>query len=315
MPTWERTGLSSGMKNHLVAASGEFIGTFMFLFMSYSVVQIAGSRVHYARQAGTPANGGADPALIFYIASAFGMSLAVNVWIFYRVSGGMFNPAVTLALVLGCGMPIVRAVICVVSQIIASICAAAVASAMLPGKLSVGTSTAGSGISEAQGCFLEMFLTAQLIVPIFFLAVEKHRATFLAPLGIGGGLFVGHLVGIYYTGAGINPARSFGPAVVTGDFNHDHWIYWIGPILGAIISAGLYRFMKFMEYTGGNPDQDIDLTSGPSHMMIDGKDVNQREWARNRESDPELGGSIPAKNSPVPVVSGGDDIARGSETR
>ncbi|EPS45203.1 hypothetical protein H072_780 [Dactylellina haptotyla CBS 200.50] len=295
---WERF-MPAAIKNHLVAATGEFVGTYLFLFMSFCVVQIASGRTQYARQANTP-TGGSDPATIVYIAMAFAMSLAVNVWIFFRVSGGMFNPAVTVALVLGCGMPIPRAAICILAQILGSIAAAGVAEAILPGKLSVGTNT-GNGITVVQGLFIEMFLTAQLIITIFMLAVEKTKATFLAPLGIGGALFIGHLVGIYYTGASLNPVRSFGPAVVAGHFNHDHWIYWIGPLLGALLAAGFYKLLKFLQYEGGNPEQDIDLSCSEreqavrlaftaEQLGIDGKEGSRSNYSRSKDSDVEIGG-------------------------
>lgn len=70
-----------------------------------------------------------------------------------------------------------------------------------------------------------MFLTAQLIMTIFMVAVEKHKATFIAPLAIGLTLFVCHLAGIHFTGASLNPARSFGPHVVLASFPGYHWIY------------------------------------------------------------------------------------------
>jgi aquaporin related protein len=60
---------------------------------------------------------------------------------------------------------------------------------------------------------------------IFLLAKEKHKATFIAPVGIGLALFIAELVGVFYTGGSLNPARSFGPCVVTGVFDKEHWIY------------------------------------------------------------------------------------------
>jgi aquaporin rerated protein, other eukaryote len=70
-----------------------------------------------------------------------------------------------------------------------------------------------------------MFATSLLILSIFMLAVEKTKSTFVAPVGIGLALFVGHLSNVYWTGAGLNPARSFGPNVVTASFPTYDWIY------------------------------------------------------------------------------------------
>lgn len=71
-----------------------------------------------------------------------------------------------------------------------------------------------------------MFLTAQLVFTIFMLAAEKHAGTFIAPVGIGLSLFIAELMGVYYTGGSLNPARSFGPCVVQHEFSGYHWIYW-----------------------------------------------------------------------------------------
>ncbi|KAF3918881.1 Aquaporin-5 [Dactylellina cionopaga] len=152
-----------------------------------------------------------------------------------------------------------------------------------------------------------MFLTAQLIITIFMLAVEKTKATFLAPLGIGGALFVGHLVGIFYTGASLNPVRSFGPAVVAHHFNSDHWIYWVGPLLGALVAAGFYRLLKFLQYEAANPDQDIDLSCyAREDDSIEGKSQTRTNWSRSKESDVEFGSSLPPK-SPVVARTQSDD--------
>jgi hypothetical protein len=80
--------------------------------------------------------------------------------------------------------------------------------------------TLGGGTSIAQGLFIEMFLTSLLMLAILFLAAEKHKATFIAPIGIGLALFVAELLGVYYTGGSLNPARSFGPAVVLRTFSN-----------------------------------------------------------------------------------------------
>lgn len=74
---------------------------------------------------------------------------------------------------------------------------------------------------------IEMFMTAMLIFTIFMLAAEKHKGTFLAPVGIGLALFIAELSSAYYTGGSLNPARSFGPCVVLHVFPGYHWIYWV----------------------------------------------------------------------------------------
>jgi aquaporin related protein len=122
-----------------------------------------------------------------------------------------------------------------------------------------------------QGVFIEGILTAELVFNIFMLAKEKHKATFIAPVGIGLALFIAEMVGVFYTGGSLNPARSFGPCVVTGIFDKEHWIYskssplhfpkWlninallgVGPMLGTFIAVFFYKFIKMLEYEMANP--------------------------------------------------------------
>ena len=101
-----------------------------------------------------------------------------------------------------------------------------------------------------------MFLTALLVFVILMLAAEKHNATFIAPVGIGLALFVAELAGVYFTGGSLNPARSFGPDVIAASFPGYHYIYWIGPVLGALAAAGYYKFVKLFNYEEVNPGQD-----------------------------------------------------------
>lgn len=101
---------------------------------------------------------------------------------------------VTLALVLCGGLPILRAILVVIAQLLGGIAAAGVVSALFPGPMNV-TTTLGGGANIAQGLFIEMFLTAQLVFVILMLAVEKHRSTYLAPVGIGITFFLAELIG------------------------------------------------------------------------------------------------------------------------
>lgn len=135
--------------------------------------------------------------------------------------------------------------------------AAGVVQAIIPGPLNVST-TLGYGVSPARGVFLEMFLTSLLVFTIFMLAAEKHKATYLAPIGIGLALFVAELVGVFFTGGSLNPARSFGPCVVTHNFPGYHYIYWFGPLMGTLLAFGMYKIVKSVEYQTVNPGQDFD---------------------------------------------------------
>ncbi|KAL8996956.1 MAG: hypothetical protein Q9169_003662 [Polycauliona sp. 2 TL-2023] len=237
--------MSQGMRGHFVAMTGEFVGTVMFLYFAFGATQIANNL--------PPAEANLDRLL--FISLAFGFSLATTAWVFYRVSGGLFNPAVTLGLVLAGGLPPVRGALLFIPQMLGGMVAAALVSCMFPGELTVQTKLS-SGTSIAQGLFIEMFLTAELLLTVLFLAAEKSKATFIAPVGIGLALFVAELTGVYYTGGSLNPARSFGPDVANRQFDGYHYIYWIGPFLGAAIAAGYHRFAKYLRYEEANPGQD-----------------------------------------------------------
>lgn len=150
---------------------------------------------------------------------SFGFSLAVNAWVFFRISGGLFNPAVTLGMCLVGALPYLRGLFLFIAQVLGGITAAAICSALFPGPLTVRTNL-GGGTSIVQGLFIEMFLTAELVFTIFMLAAEKHKGTFIAPIGIGLSLFIAELTGVYFTGGSVNPARSFGPSVVSHQFHH-----------------------------------------------------------------------------------------------
>jgi len=197
--------LPNRLRHLIISMLGEFVGTALFLFFAFAGTQVAN----------TPTNGVVDDpastATLLYISLAFGFSLLVNVWIFFRISGGLFNPAVCIqsdsnwstnliALQVSVALALVGAIgwlkagLLIVSQIVGAIAAAAIVSGLLPGPLAVRT-TLGSEVSVVQGLFIEALCTAELIFAIFMLAAEKHRATYLAPIGIGIALFIAELAG------------------------------------------------------------------------------------------------------------------------
>ncbi|KAF2132403.1 aquaporin [Dothidotthia symphoricarpi CBS 119687] len=236
------------IRHLVIACIGEFVGTFLFLFFAYTGTQVANNLL-----GDNPMNVGT----LIYISLSFGFSLMVNVWVFFRISGGLFNPAVTIAMALIGAVDWIKAGLLIVTQIVGGIAAAGIVSVLFPGPLSVRT-TLSSGTSITRGLFIEMFLTAQLVFCIFMLAAEKHRSTFLAPIGIGFSLFIAELAGVYYTGGSLNPARSFGPSVILGRFYSYHWIYWVGPLLGSLVAVIFYRLIKVLEYETANPDAESD---------------------------------------------------------
>nr|ODN96791.1 aquaporin rerated protein, other eukaryote [Cryptococcus depauperatus CBS 7855] len=307
-------------KNHIVAMIGEYVSTSLFILFCLGGTHVAQLPVNTT-------SGNTDVALntssLFYISLLFGLSLTVNACIFFRVSGGLFfifnifNPAVSLGMVLaGCLTPL-RGALLVFSQILGGMTGAAIINVLIPGKLNAGTSL-GGGTSITQGLFLEVFLTLLLMLAIFFLAAEKHRATFVAPLGIGMALFIAEMVGAFYTGGSLNPARSFGPAVVTHNFPSYHWIYWVGPCLGSILATGFYNLLKWLEYeTVLEPEVRATLDD-PS---IDGDNVVLSTNANQGEKPARSGPQFQSQGHPTNIQpqkgirSSGDEVAVISCTR
>lgn len=238
-----------------VATMGEFVGTTMFLFFAFAGTQVANVGARSSANTTTNADTGFSPIVLMYIAVSFGFSLMVNVWIFFRISGGLFNPAVTLAMVMVSSITYIRGFLLLGAQLAGSIFASYIVSVLFPTPFNVRT-TLSADTSLARGVFIEGLLTAELIFTIFMMANEKHKATFMAPVAIGLALFVAELVGVFYTGGSLNPARSFGPCVVTGIFDQEHWVYWLGPAIGAVIAVAFYKFIKVLEYEIANPGQD-----------------------------------------------------------
>jgi aquaporin related protein len=242
-----KLGMTHPVRNEVIAAFAEFCGTFMFLFLAFAATQAV-----LRTRDGAPM----DAATLLFISGAFGGAIAANVWAFYRVCGGMFNPAVTLGLVLVGAITPIRGIVVFIPQLVAGIAAAAVVDGLIPGPLLVRNSL-GDGVSVVQGLFLEMFLTANLVFVVYMLAVEKHRATYIAPLGIGIAVFMCHMVGVSLTGTSVNPVRSFGPAVIAGFHGYD-WIYWVGPFLGSLLAFAVFKILSWLNYSTVNAGQDED---------------------------------------------------------
>jgi aquaporin related protein len=182
--------MGSNAKNHFVAFVGEFVGTTMFLFFAFSGTQVANIGSAASDQNTTTGEAtGFSPNVLLYIALVFSFSLMVNVWVFFRISGGLFNPAVTFAMLLCRALSPVRAFLLLAAQIAGSIFSSFLVSVLFPTPFNVRT-TLSEGTSLAQGVFIEAVLTAELVFTIFMLAKEKHK-----------GMLFPHILLIYLTNA------------------------------------------------------------------------------------------------------------------
>ncbi|CAL1716141.1 unnamed protein product [Somion occarium] len=251
-----RQSYFANLTDDLQAALLEFVGTTFFLTLAFGGVQAVTG-------AGEMSQASSVIEKVMYISLSFGFSLLVSAWLFFRVTGGLFNPNVSLALLLTGIIGPVRFVLFCIAQLVGGITAAALVLALTPGPLQSNTFLQ-TGINSAQGVFIEAFITAALVLSVLMLAAEKHVATPFAPVGIGLTMFACHLFAVYYTGAGMNTARSFGPAVVTGFPFRTQWVYWVGPGIGSVFAAGFYGLLKHFRYWKLNPGQDtIDTRESP----------------------------------------------------
>ncbi|TBR10632.1 MAG: MIP family channel protein [Candidatus Nitrosotenuis sp.] len=191
---------------------------------------------------------------IIMIAIGHGAAIGLMVYTFGHVSGAHINPAVTISMLVTRRIGIKDGIGYIVFQLIGATIAALSLKTILPdlgAKVNLGTQGGPSALlnhSAMSGLAVEIILTFFLVTVIFMTAVHKKAAAGMHGIAIGGMIFLLHLVGVPLTGASMNPARTFGPALISGYWDF-HWIYWAGPIIGAVI-AGLimnYIFVKKAE--------------------------------------------------------------------
>ncbi|MEX1170816.1 MAG: aquaporin [Chloroflexota bacterium] len=206
----------------------ELLGTFLFFAIGLASVQAVG------------ALGEAAPLLVV-VPFAFGLGLLAAIFAFGHLSGGHFNPAVTVAMVIDGRTTPTDAVGYIVAQVVGAIAAAGLVLVLWSQEAVAGTITApGSGFDDMQALVLEAVLTGIFLLVI--LASTKHASS-LAALAIPLTLVAIHLVAVPFTGSSVNPARSIGPALVGGDLSK-LWIYLVAPIVGAVVAALVYRALN-----------------------------------------------------------------------
>lgn len=186
---------------------------------------------------GILAMGGAGgPAEVIGIGLGFGLALLAGIWVVGHVTGAHFNPAVTLAALLDKRMSLSDAIGYWVGQFAGATVGSLIVLAASSQADVAATTTGYEELSTA--IVVEIVLTAVFVWTI--LAVTKTGANH-APLAIALVLAGVHVVGIPFSGSSVNPARSFGPALVGGDFGSTLWVYIYAPLIGAVIAWALYR--------------------------------------------------------------------------
>jgi aquaporin Z len=163
----------------------------------------------------------------------------------YR-SGAQVNPAVTIGLLVAKKITGREAVVYIIAQIIGAVIAAAVVYSIFGSEMSASV-TLPSEDNIVRALILETVMTFTLVYVVLATTTSKNfKILPLAGLAIGFTLGLNVIFGGSITGGSLNPARSFGPALITWEFNY-HWIYWISPIVGGLIAAGVYKILHTKE--------------------------------------------------------------------
>jgi aquaporin Z len=212
-------------------ATAEFVGTALFVLVG------AGSIV--ANAAHPNAVGGLG------IAAAHGIALAVIVSAMLNVSGGHLNPAVTLGLYAARRVDGLTAGTYLVAQVAGAVLGAALVKGLFPeaavNATNAGTPALAPHVTLLQGIWLEAAFTFLLVTVVFGTAVSTE-APRVGGFAIGLTVFAAALAVGPLTGGALNPARAIGPALVSWEF-HGQAVYWIGPILGGVVAAMLWKFV------------------------------------------------------------------------
>lgn len=182
---------------------------------------------------------------VLQVALTFGLAVGTMVWIFSHQSGGYFNPAVTLAALFTRRLSIIRGFLYIVSQIVGGIIGAGILYGLTPEDASglLGVNLVSDNITSAQGFGVELLITFVLVLAYFSSQDDKRTDVKGSwPLTIGLSVVACHLFAVPFTRASMNPARSFGPAVILGQWE-DHWVFWVGPVVGAVVAGLLYEYI------------------------------------------------------------------------
>lgn len=194
------------------------------------------------------------------VSLAFGLTVLTMAYAIGHISGCHLNPAVSVGLWVGGRFPASQLLPYIVAQVLGAIAGAAIlyliASGAVGFDVSKGFASNGYGAHSPGGYSLQAAVITEVVMTMFFLliimgATDKRAPAGFAPIAIGLGLTLIHLISIPVTNTSVNPARSTGVALFVGDWAVSQlWVFWLAPIVGAILGALVYRFIAAGEDGG-----------------------------------------------------------------
>ncbi|WP_320670635.1 MIP/aquaporin family protein [Patulibacter defluvii] len=215
-------------------AIAEAIGTFILVFL--------GCGAAIALTGAVP--GGASALQFTGIALAFGLGIAGAIYAVGHVSGGHLNPAVSVALTVIGRFRAADLPAYIGAQVVGAVLAALALKGVFPDADGLGNNFVQDGVSNGSALLAEAVLSAVFLFVIVSVATDRRVTPGFAALAIGLTLAAIHLVGIPLTGTSVNPARTFGPDLISGDHWGDIWIFLVGPFVGATAGALAYQTVR-----------------------------------------------------------------------
>ncbi|CAH1273790.1 AQP8 [Branchiostoma lanceolatum] len=216
-------------ETYVMPCIAEFVGLVIFVFIGTMVT----------------GNTAAGNLWLISIALAHGLTIALLIVSIGHISGGHLNPAVTLGITIAGGVTVLQGICYVISQLLGAMVGAAFTRAILPNTTyaacSGGAHAMGGGVSITGAIVCESLLTMILVLTVLLSTVDSSTTgKALPPLAIGLAVLVGILAGGPFSGASMNPARAFGPAVAAGVWKN-HYVWWVGPVIGGLVAGFIYR--------------------------------------------------------------------------
>jgi MIP family channel proteins len=244
----------------------EFFGTFWLVLGGCGSAVLAAKFLVGGADSGAPPNINLGIGLLG-VSLAFGLTVLTMAYALGPISGGHFNPAVTLGLVAGKRFPAGEAVPYILAQVVGAVAGAGILYIIASGQAGFsapasGFAANGYGEHSPGNYSLAAALMAEVVLTFFFLliimgATDKRAPAGFAPIAIGLGLTLIHLIGIPVTNLSVNPARSTGPALFVGEWALAQlWLFWVAPLVGGILGGVVYNVIA-------EPEKASDLTPTP----------------------------------------------------